>query len=153
MKNLIACALLAFASACGPAQAPRTQPAAQVLPEGLEVRDAWAAATPGGVDVAAGYLSIANGGPADSLLSVSSPRAASVTIHEMSMNGDIMRMRNVEGGLAIPAQRMVTLAPGGGHLMFVGVSAPFVVSEEIPVTLTFANAGVREVMFPVRAGR
>ena len=69
------------------------------------------------------------------------------------MDGAVMRMRSVEGGLAIPAQDVVTLAPSGGHLMFMGVSQPFVEGEEIPVTLTFAGAGVRDVMLPVRAAR
>lgn len=153
MKKLIALGALALAAACGPAQTPQQPPAsAQALPEGLAVRDPWAAPTPGGVDVAAGYITIANGGPADTLVAVASPRAASVMIHEMSMDGAIMRMRAVEGGLAIPPQSAVTLAPGGGHLMFMGVSQPFVEGEEIPVTLTFSHAGVREVMLPVRAG-
>lgn len=154
MKKLIALAFFALAAACGPAQAPQqTPPTAQALPEGLEVREPWAAPTPGGVDVSAGYLTIANGGSADTLVAVSSPRAASVMIHEMSMDGAIMRMRGVEGGLVVPAQSVVALAPGGIHLMFMGVSAPFLEGEEIPVTLTFENAGVREVILPVRAGR
>ncbi len=154
MKH-IALTLLALIAACGAQpEKPGAPPTAAVaLPSGLEVREPWAAPTPGGVDVSAGYFTIANGGPADTLVAVSSPRAASVMIHEMSMDGGIMRMRNVEGGLAIPAQGVATLAPGGGHLMFMGVSQPFVEGEEIPVTLTFANAGVREVNLPVRTGR
>lgn len=154
MKKLFALALLAAAAACGSPQTPETpenSSAAADLPQGLEIRDPWAAPTPGGVDVSAGYLSIANGGAADRLVSVSSPRAGRVEVHEMRMDGDVMIMRQVEGGLAIPASETVTLAPGGLHLMFMGVTQPFAAGEEIPVTLTFENAGVRELALPVRA--
>jgi copper(I)-binding protein len=157
MKKLIALALIALA-ACGAPPAPEQTeaPSATVaLPqgletEGLEIRDAWASPTPGGVDVSAGYLTIANGGPADRLVSVSSPRAARVMIHEMSMDGNMMRMREVSGGLDVPAGSAVSFGPGGLHLMFTGVTQPFAVGEEIPVTLTFENAGVREIMLSVR---
>lgn len=153
MNKLTAIALLALAAACGAPQspAPETPSAAANLPAGLEIRDAWAAPTPGGVDVSAGYFTIANGGPADRLLSIASPRAGRIEIHEMSMEGSVMRMRKVEGGLAIPAGAIVTLGPGGYHLMFNEVAPPFAAGEQIPVTLTFENAGVREVSLPVRA--
>lgn len=158
MKKLIALAFIALA-ACGAPTAPEQNeaPSATVpLPqgletEGLEIRDAWAAPTPGGVDVSAGYLTIANGGQADRLLSVSSPRAAKTEIHEMSMDGGVMRMREVTGGLDAPAGSVVTFGPGGLHLMFTGVTQPFAVGEEIPVTLTFEKAGTREIALPVRA--
>ncbi len=121
---------------------------------GIEIVDPWAAPTPGGVDVSAGYLTIRNGGAeSDTLISVSSPRAASVEIHEMSMDGAVMRMRAVEDGLAIPPDGEVALEPGGYHLMFTGVTQPFAVGEEIPVTLTFANAGVVELSLPVGQGQ
>lgn len=121
---------------------------------GIEIADPWAAPTPGGVDVSAGYLTVRNGSAeGDALVSVSSPRATSVEVHEMSMDGVVARMRPVEGGLAIPAHGEVALAPGGYHLMFMGVTQAFAEGEEIPVTLTFANAGVVELMMPVRQGQ
>ena len=151
MKKFALLALLAFVAACG---APTAPPAEQIVPTGaLEVRGAWAAATPGGADVAAGYFTIANGTAADDrLIAVSSPRAASVTIHEMSMDGAIMRMRAVEGGLPIPAGQSVALDPGGYHLMFNGLAAPFAEGEDIQVTLTFEQAGAFDIFLPVRAG-
>lgn len=54
--------------------------------------------------------------------------------------------------LPVPASGDVTLGPGGMHLMFFGVTQPFVAGEEIPVRLTFANAGEVDVSLPVRAG-
>ena len=136
------------AAACG---APTDT---QQAPTALEVQDAWAAPTPGGVDVSAGYLTIVNdSGADDRLMSAASPRAERVEVHDMSFEGSTMRMRPVEGGLAVPTGTMVALEPGGQHLMFYGVSAPFREGERIPVTLTFAQAGEVSVEMPVqRAG-
>lgn len=151
MKKLIAAALLAVA-ACGAPQTAPTQTQQAPATGALEVRDAWAAATPGGVDVAAGYMTIANGTASDDrIIAASSPRAASVDIHEMNMEGDVMRMRAVEGGLPIAAGQSVSLGPGGFHLMFNGVTAPFVEGEDVPLTLTFEKAGAFELSLPVRA--
>jgi len=92
--------------------------------------------------VSAGYLTIVNSAAADDrLIGVASPRAASAEVHEISMEGRVIRMRAVEGGLIVSAGEAVTLAPGGLHLMFFGVTQPFAEGETIPVTLTFANAG------------
>jgi copper(I)-binding protein len=68
----------------------------------------------------------------------------------MSMDGAVMRMRQIEGGLAAPAGATVTLSPGGMHLMFYGVTQPFAEGESIPVTLTFEHAGDIGVTLPVR---
>lgn len=136
---------LAFASlcACG---------APTVGTNSIEIRDHWAAPTPGGVEVSGGYLTIANeSGQDDRLVGARSPRAASVEIHEMTMDGAVMRMRPVES-LTIPAGESVTLAPGGLHLMFIGVTEPFAEGEEIPLTLTFEHAGDMDVTLPVRRG-
>jgi copper(I)-binding protein len=150
MNKLIALALLALAAACG---APQTAAPPQPEITTLEVRDAWAAPSPGGVDIAAGYLTIANGTEAEErLVSVSSPRAASVEIHQMSMDGVVMRMRAVAGGLSIPRGETAELQPGGLHLMFTGVTQPFVAGEAIPVRLHFERAGERDVSLPVRMG-
>lgn len=136
-----ACTLVACTQAAGP-------PAEAAAPAGIEIRDAWASPTPGGVDVSAGYLVVANGGAADRLLSASSSRAARVEVHEMSMDGAVMRMRRLDA-LPIPANAEVTLAPGGLHLMFIGVTSPFVEGETIDVRLVFETAGAVDVSLPV----
>jgi copper(I)-binding protein len=116
----------------------------------LAAHNAWAAPTPAGVDVAAGYMTIANPtATADRLLSATSPRAARVEVHEMSMDGSIMRMRPLER-LEIPARGEVRLAPGGNHLMFFGVEEPFAQGQTIPVRLVFEHAGAIDVTLPVR---
>lgn len=150
-KAIVLCAAL-LAAACGQTQTPPAT-APQEAAATLELRDPWAAPTPGGVDVSAGYVTIVNGtGVEDQLIAASSPRAARVEIHEMTMDeAGVMRMRAVTV-LPIPANGEVALAPGGLHLMFFGVTQPFAVDEEIPVRLTFANAGEIDVALPVRAG-
>lgn len=116
----------------------------------LAVHDAWAAPTPAGVDVAAGYLVIANTThTADHLLSATSPRAARVEVHEMSMDGAVMRMRQLQR-LEVPAGGEVRLGPGGNHLMFFGVQEPFTQGQSIPVQLVFEHAGTIDVTLPVR---
>jgi copper(I)-binding protein len=61
------------------------------------------------------------------------------------MEGDVMKMNEVEGGLVIPAGQSVTLEPGGFHIMFMELKQAFVEGSMVPVTLTFANAGTVEV--------
>lgn len=117
---------------------------------GVSVNQAWGRATPKGAKVAGGYLTIDNGGPvADRLLSASSPAAAKVEIHQMSMQNGIMTMRPLEQGLAIPPDATVTLAPGGDHIMFIGLAAPFEEGQRIPVTLNFQRSGKIETSFEV----
>lgn len=153
MRAFFAVVTLSLAAACGAPQQAAEPPASEQAPAmRLQVVDAWASPTPGGVDVSAGYLTIANGGEsADRLISVSSPRAASVEIHEMIMDGAVMQMRPLTAVDVAPGES-VALAPGGKHLMFLGVTQPFTEGEEIPVQLTFENAGVMDISLPVRTG-
>lgn len=105
---------------------------------------------PNGAAVGGGYLTITNStAEADVLIAVASPRAPRVEIHEMSMDGNVMRMRAVER-IEAPAGGSVSLAPGRAHLMFMDVPAPFAIGEEVSVTLTFEHAGAVEVTLPVR---
>lgn len=145
MRVIIAGFLLFALAACG-------APEAQTHGGAIAVENAWVAPTPGGVDVAAGYLTITNEtAAADRLVSVSSPRAANVSVHEMSMDGGIMRMREMDG-LDIPAGEQVTLQPSGLHLMFTGVNEPFVAGETVPIHLQFEHGGGMDVTAPVQHG-
>ena len=114
------------------------------------VGQAWSRATPKGAKVAGGYLTIQNRGiQPDRLLSASSGAAAKVEIHQMSLQDGIMTMRSLEDGLAIPPDATVTLAPGGDHIMFIGLVAPFEEGQRVPVSLNFARAGKIEASFEV----
>ena len=72
-------------------------------------------------------------------------------VHEMKMDGNVMRMREVEKGLEIPPGGTVTLAPGGFHLMFMGLKGPFKQGTQVPVTLVFEKAGSIDVELDVNA--
>ncbi|WP_082529576.1 DUF1775 domain-containing protein [Aurantimonas sp. Leaf443] len=107
-----------------------------------------------GAKVGGGYLTIRNAGPeADRLVSVSTPAAGGAAVHEMAMEGEVMRMRALETGLAVPAGESVALAPGGLHLMFTDVAAPFAEGATVPVTLTFEKAGAVDLELPVLSPR
>jgi len=108
----------------------------------ITIRQAWSRATPNGASVAAGYLTIENhGNTFDRLLSVSSPVARKVEIHETLDAGGIMRMRSAKDGLAIPPHGKLVLAQGGSHLMFLQLMAPFSEGGRVPVSLDFERAG------------
>jgi periplasmic copper chaperone A len=108
----------------------------------LTLTDLWTRATPPSAPAGGGFLTITNkGDEPDRLIAVSSPGVKTGEIHEMKVEDGVMTMRPLEDGLQIPAHGSVTLAPGGYHLMFVGLEKPFVEGEKLPVTLTFANAG------------
>ena len=105
--------------------------------------------TPAGAPVAGGYMLIVNdGAEGDRLVAASIAGAPEVQIHEMRMEGDVMRMREVEDGLVIPAGQAVSLQPGGYHLMLMGPD-PLVEGETREVTLTFERAGEVTVPFAV----
>jgi periplasmic copper chaperone A len=147
LMRILAAALFVALAACGqPSEAPVQEAPAAVL----HVENAWAAPTPGGVDVSAGYLTLVNDTAAeDALLGASSPRAERVEVHEMTMDGGVMQMRAV-ARLAIAPGQSIELAPNGRHLMFYGVTQPFAAGETIAVRLTFERAGEIDVSLPVR---
>jgi hypothetical protein len=118
----------------------------------IRIEHPWSRPTPPSAPTAVGYLTIVNGTDRpDRLISVASPAADKVEVHSMSMTGGIMRMRPVEGGLAVPAHGSVALAPDGDHLMFIGLKRPFKAGEHIPVTLRFEHAGDRRTELDVEA--
>jgi copper(I)-binding protein len=117
----------------------------------LELSDLWARATPPGAVTAAGYLTITNdGGEADRLIAVATPLAARGEVHEMAVTDGVMTMTPAEP-VEIAPGATVTLAPGGFHLMFVGMKEPLTAGTVMPVTLTFENAGTIETYLHVVA--
>lgn len=115
----------------------------------LTIVGPWARATPKGAEVGAGYLEIRNAGATPDALTGGSADFAKVEIHEMSMQGGVMTMRELKDGLAIPAHGAVKLAPSGYHLMFTGLKGQLVEGRSVKVTLTFAKAGSVAVEFPI----
>jgi len=117
----------------------------------ISVDGAFSRATPGGAKVGVGYLTIANtGSTADRLVAASSPAAGKVEIHEMTMDGGVMKMRALANGLPIEPGKTAALAPGGNHLMLLDLKAPLKAGDKVPVTLTFEKAGKIDVTLDVR---
>jgi copper(I)-binding protein len=97
-----------------------------------------------------GFLKLENKGGDDRLLSASAAIAGSVELHSMSMDGDVMRMRQVDS-ISLPAGEMVELKPGGLHLMFMGLKAPLKAGETFPLKLKFEKAGEVTVQVKIEA--
>lgn len=118
----------------------------------ITVEQPWARATPAGAMSGAAYLTVANkSNTADRLTGASSDVAAKVQIHEMKIVNGVMQMREITGGLAIPAGGSVTLKPGSYHVMLMGLKKPLVAGQSFPLTLSFAKAGNISVTVPVQA--
>jgi periplasmic copper chaperone A len=116
----------------------------------ISIDHAWARATPKGAAVGAGYLVIHNhGAAADKLTGGSADFAGGVAVHEMTMVNGVSRMREMKGGLNVPANGEVALAPNGYHLMFTGLKQPLKKGETVKVTLNFEHAGQIAVELPV----
>jgi copper(I)-binding protein len=132
----VASAGLAALLALAPARAD------EVKAGDLVISQAWARATPKGAKVGGGFLTIENKGSApDRLIGGSADAAGSVQVHEMSMEGGVMKMRPVDKGLTIDPGKTVKLAPGGYHLMMMDLKSQLKQGDKVPVTLEFEKAG------------
>ena len=150
MKSILVSALVGLSLCATPAFAHMGMqhggcPVGQVFAVGdITVSGAFSRATLPQAKVAGGYLTIENKGTeSDRLLGGSSEGAKVVQVHQMKMEGDMMKMGEVEGGLEIPAGSTVILAPGGDsyHLMFMDIGQPLKPGECLAVTLKFEKAG------------
>ncbi len=118
----------------------------------LLITNVRAGATVPKAPVAGGYMMIKNNGSAsDFLIGGQAAFSGDVQIHEMTMQGDVMKMRELADGLEIPAGGEVMLQPGGYHVMFMKLTEPLKEGENRKATLTFKNAGSVEVEFGVKA--
>ncbi len=117
----------------------------------LTIDHPWARATVAGQTVAAGYLTIRNkGAGADRLVGAESAAAQRVEMHVTTIDRDVARMREVKSFELLPGATL-RLAPGGNHLMLLGLKRPLKTGERIPVTLRFERAGELGVEFAVEA--
>ncbi|MFC4172774.1 DUF1775 domain-containing protein [Microvirga sp. GCM10011540] len=117
----------------------------------LAIEQPWSRATPPGAKVGGGYLRITNKGQEpDRLVGGSFALAGRVEMHEMSLDGTVMRMKPVQGGLAIEPGRTLEFKPGGYHLMFMDLKEPLREGQTHKGTLVFEKAGTVEVEYAVR---
>lgn len=141
MNRLALIALPALVlAACGQSSGPSTVTAA----------DAWCRAAPASAPAAGCYVTL-TASAKDRLVSVATPAAAEGQIHTMSVDGGVMRMRQLEDGLALPKDTAVALKPGGLHIMLIGPKAALVEGATLPMTLTFEKAPPVTLEVPIRA--
>lgn len=108
----------------------------------------WARATAPQQRVGGVYVTLTSP-TGDTLVGATTPAAGRVEIHEMQMQGDVMRMRELPNGLPLPAGQAVVMAPGGHHLMLMDLRGPLVAGRTVPVQLRFRNAPPLEVQATV----
>jgi periplasmic copper chaperone A len=117
----------------------------------LLISQAWSRQTPSGAKVAGAYLTIENKGTtADRLVSGSTDVAGRFEIHEMAMDGGVMKMRPLDNGIAIDPGKTVKLAPGGYHVMLMDLKSQLKQGDKVPVTLQFEKAGKVNVSLDVQ---
>ncbi len=111
----------------------------------LTIQHPWARASIGAAKAGAAYLAVTNAGEAvDRLVGVSSPRARRVDFHGSLIEDGVAKMRRVEAIEVAPGEPAV-LRPGGLHVMLMGLKAPLIEGELLPLTLTFERAGSVEI--------
>ena len=122
------------------------------MAQNVEIKDAWARTSVQGQKATGAFMTLTAKTGAK-LVGVSSPVAGVAEVHEMKMDGEVMRMRAVTGGLDLPAGKAVELKPGGYHVMLMDLKAALPKDTTVPLTLTFKDTkGVEskiEVKVPV----
>lgn len=108
----------------------------------ISVTDAWARATMPGQKVSGAYMKLQSDADAR-LVGVSSPAVPRVEVHEMKMDGDVMRMREVQS-IDLPKGKTVSLEPGGFHIMLMNLPKPIAAGDVIPLTLVIESGGKRQ---------
>lgn len=106
----------------------------------LTIDTPWARASAVMAGAAGAFLVVHNSGDADKLIGVKSDVAKDIMIHTSYKDGEVMKMRKVDG-VDVPAHGDAVLAPGGYHIMLIGLKAPLKEGETFPMTLTFQKAG------------
>lgn len=123
--------------------------AAQAQAPQLQVKEAWVRTTVAQQKATGAFFQLR----ADSdlqLIEASSPIASMVEIHEMAMEGSVMRMRAVES-LALPAGKTVEFKPGGLHVMLMGLNRPVAAGDKIPLTLVYLDKHKKRQQLQVQA--
>lgn len=107
----------------------------------LRIDRPWARPTVSGQSAGGGFVTLDNrNGGADRLVAARSAVAERVELHVMAMDGDVMRMRQVDA-IDLPAGQVVALQPGGLHFMLMGLKKPLALGSRVPLTLRFEKAG------------
>lgn len=113
------------------------------------VQDAWVRGTVAGQQASGAFMRLSSAQGAR-LVAAASPVAATVEIHEMRMDGGVMRMSAVPA-LELPAGQAVELRPGGYHVMLLGLKQPLKAGDTVPLTLTVEGRDGRREAVEVKA--
>ncbi|WP_168215584.1 copper chaperone PCu(A)C [Marinobacter confluentis] len=118
----------------------------------ITITDPWSRETPPGVSKGVAYMKITNNGDvAVTLIDAETTKTGDVTLHQSRMNGDLMTMRYVEGGLSIPAGETVELRPGGYHFMLEELDRGLVRNESVAMTVFFEDAEAVNIKLQVKS--
>lgn len=116
----------------------------------LKIGEPWTRVTPPGAAVAGGFMTITNTGKeADRLLGGSATISKRLELHEMTMDGGIMKMRELAKGLEIKPGQTVELKPGSFHVMFMELTTPPAIGTPVKGQLKFEKAGTVDVEYKV----
>lgn len=125
-----------------------TGPTAANPGDAVRVTKAWARASVPGQKATGAFMTLTASTPMQ-LVRVASPVAGVAEVHEMAMQGGVMRMRAIPS-LALPAGSAVELKPGGHHLMLMDLKQPLKAGETVPLALTLRDAQGRESRLDVQ---
>lgn len=137
MRTLLLSAALAASSAVS------------ALAADIEAKEPFAYATAPTAKAGGAYVPLTNHGPADRLIDVRGDAAKRVEIHTHIKDGDVMKMRKVADGIELPEGGAIEMKPGGYHVMLMGLNAPLVAGEIVPVTLVFESGEELTVDVPI----
>lgn len=113
--------------------------AASALAQDVDVKNAWVRTSVQGQSATGAFMTI-TAKQDTRLVGIVTPVAGVAEVHEMKMDGGVMKMRVVEGGLALPAGKPVELSPGGYHVMLMDLKAALPKDSSVPLTLVLKNA-------------
>jgi copper(I)-binding protein len=117
----------------------------------VRIEAPWIRATPAGAEVAGGYMKLENTGKEpDRLIGGATSVAGKFEVHEMKMDGSVMRMRELPGGLELKPGQSVELKPGSYHLMLMDLKRQLKEGDKVKGTLVFEKAGKVDLEYTVR---
>lgn len=152
MKRIFLFAAVLALGACSPS-GDKTDPAGSDAPSEASARvavaDAWCRPSRKGAQAGACYAILVATAD-DRLTGGATPRAGQLQLHQMTMDDGVMKMGEMRNGLVLPAGRPVPLAPGGAHLMLIGLTQPLTLGDSVPLTLRFAKSPEVTVAAQVR---
>ncbi|GAA1497172.1 copper chaperone PCu(A)C [Paeniglutamicibacter kerguelensis] len=145
----VAAALLSGCASANTADSASQGTHATTHDAAVHVGEAWIKAAPDGMT--SGFAQLQNTtGQEKALVSVSSPVAESVELHEMAGTGTSMSMQKLDGPLAIPANSTVALEPGAKHLMLMGLKQELKAGSTATLVFTYADQSTDEVDFEIK---